>query len=237
MLCGVSELGSCGNRSKGVTTEPPNVLPSGRLRMRAAVALEAVDLADLERVVAGAAVQRRDGGVVVDREVVVAALAEHHQPTVDRAVVIDALHRLRAHRRRRRSRPRPVPARGRIRPSSGSKSSTATNAESSAYSPGRLPVSLAMPVVRRSRKMSSNGLAGAVECRVVVVRAVDREVVDAVVGRARVEHVDDVVAHVAVRAGRVDDVGVGARLAVERQRVARGCRRRSSAGITSTAAG
>ena len=54
------------------SSEPPIVLPPSA----ADVALEAVDLADLEGVVAGAAVERRDRAVVVDGEDVVAAQAE-----------------------------------------------------------------------------------------------------------------------------------------------------------------
>ncbi len=56
----------------------------------------------------------------------------------------------------------------------------------------------------------------------VRVEAVDRRYVDAVVGPAGVENVDDVVARVvAVAAERVDVVGIGVGLAVERQRVPR----------------
>ena len=59
-----------------------------------------------------------------------------------------------------------------------------------------------------------------VEGRIVVVEAVNREIVDAVGRPAGVEHVDDIVTHVALRAGGVDHVGVGTRLPVEHQRVA-----------------
>ena len=55
------------------------------------LALEAVDLADLEPVVAGAAVERGDGAVVVDGEEVVAAEAVDHEAAVDRGVVVDPL--------------------------------------------------------------------------------------------------------------------------------------------------
>ncbi len=50
-----------------------------------------VGLADQERVVARAAVERRDRAVVVDREGVVAAEAVDGQPRVDVLVVVDAL--------------------------------------------------------------------------------------------------------------------------------------------------
>ena len=50
----------------------------------AALRRDAVDLADLELVVAGAAVEGGGCAVVVDREVVVAAQANDDQPAVDR---------------------------------------------------------------------------------------------------------------------------------------------------------
>ena len=57
--------------------------------------LDAEDLADLEHVVAGTAVECRDGRVVVDAEVVVAAHAVDGEPTVERGVVVDPLHEAR----------------------------------------------------------------------------------------------------------------------------------------------
>src|SRR2546422_4161161 len=42
--------------------------------------------------------------------------------------------------------------------------------------------------------------------------------IDAVVGVARVEDVDEVISHIAVRSGGVDDVGVGGGLAIEGDR-------------------
>jgi hypothetical protein len=54
-------------------------------------ALRAVELPDLEGVVALATVERRDRRVVVAREVVVAALAEDQEAPVDRGVVVDPL--------------------------------------------------------------------------------------------------------------------------------------------------
>ena len=70
----------------------------GRRKVGADAALRAEDLADLEVVVTGAAVQRGDGAVVVDREVVVAAQALDDQAAVEVGVVVDPLHL-----RRRRS--------------------------------------------------------------------------------------------------------------------------------------
>ena len=57
------------------------------------LALEPVDLTDLEDVVAGAAVEGGDGAVVVDGEEVVAAEAVDDEAAVDRGVVVDALDR------------------------------------------------------------------------------------------------------------------------------------------------
>ena len=54
-------------------------------------ALGAEDLADLEAVVAGAAVERGDRAGVVDGEGVVAAVAVDAEAAVERGVVVDAL--------------------------------------------------------------------------------------------------------------------------------------------------
>ena len=75
-------------------------VPGRRAGVIERVALGAVDLADLEGVVAEAAVERRDRAVVVDGEVVVAGLAVDDQATVDRGVVVDALDVLVALRQR-----------------------------------------------------------------------------------------------------------------------------------------
>ena len=61
-------------------------------RVVVAVHVGAEHLADLEQVAAQAAVQRGDGAVVVDVELVVARGAAHQQAAVDAAVVVDALH-------------------------------------------------------------------------------------------------------------------------------------------------
>ena len=55
------------------------------------IAAHAEDLPDLEAVVAGPAVEGGDRGVVVDGEVVVAAVAEHREAAVDGVVVVDPL--------------------------------------------------------------------------------------------------------------------------------------------------
>ncbi len=69
----------------------------GRAQLRR-VAEQAVDLADLEGVVAVAAVQRGGRAVVVHREVVVAAEPVDVEAAVDAGVVVDPLHRLDANR-------------------------------------------------------------------------------------------------------------------------------------------
>ena len=68
----------------------------GRCRVLDAVlvALGAEDLADLELVVALAAVERDDRGGVVDVELVVAVVAVHRDPPVECGVVVDALDRV-----------------------------------------------------------------------------------------------------------------------------------------------
>ena len=88
-------------RQQGRTVAPGE--PAARRRQRAEhvvgvdvgrrVALGAVELSDLEAVVAEAAVERGDRAVVVGGEAVVAALAVDLEPAVDGRVVVDALNR------------------------------------------------------------------------------------------------------------------------------------------------
>ena len=169
----------------------------GRRDARADVSLAAEDLADLECIVAGPAVERGDRAVVVDREVVVAAQGFDDQPAVQVGVVVDALdlaragagHRLheaavqQRHERRRLGR----------------------------FARDRTHAAQQEDVVARTRHVGRGVHAG------------DEQLVHAVGLAAGVEHIDDVVVSVRPRglASRgVDVVVVGIGLAVERQRVA-----------------
>ena len=62
-----------------------------RIGVDVAVRVGAEHLADLEQVLALATVERSDGAVVVDVELIVAVTCTHGQATVDGAVVVDAL--------------------------------------------------------------------------------------------------------------------------------------------------
>ena len=204
-------------------------------RALGAVALEPEDLSDLESVEAGAAVERRDRAVVVDVEGVVAAQAEDADAAVQRRVVADPLHA--------RGRlvaldpvavePEPTVAAG-VAVQQGDEGRPVgdlarrragrRHAQPERGDPvGALVVDALEraeqeDVVDRVPRRRAGDVA--VVGRAQVVVTVDRELVDAVVLGAGVEHVDHVVADRAVAAVRVDAVVVGVGLAVEHEVVA-----------------
>ena len=199
------------------------------------VALEAEDLADLERVVAGAAVERRDRRVVVDEERVVAAHAVDRQAAVERRVVGDPLDEvgdLVADRAAAVAGETAVGGavavqQGDERGPVGDLGRRRAGRRDRDVGVGDAVRAVRVDALRRAQQEDVVGRVAvrragdvAVEEGVVVVEAVDRELVDAVVRGARVEHVDDVVADRVVAAGRVDGVVVGLGLAVEREAVA-----------------
>ena len=175
-----------------------------------AVALQAVELADLEAVVAGTTVQRRDRGVVVHREHVVAALAEDHQPAVDRCVVVDAFERLLAH----------CGVVVRIGGGGVRQVVVQHGHEGGVVGIQRGAGGLARDAARAAQQEDVvGGLVGALDSG---VPPPDRHGVHTVIGVTAVEHVDDVVAVGAERTGSVDHHRVGAGLAIDRERVAAG---------------
>jgi len=181
------------------------------------VALGAEDLADLEHVVPGAAVERDRGGGVVRVEVVVAAEAEDGEAAVERPVVVDALdgggHLVVLHEVRVGG-DRAVEQgdeRRAVRGLGGAGAAVAARGRNAGGGPQQ------EDVVVEAGGAGVGGVGG--------VRAEDEGLVRAVEGGAGVEEVDDVVAHAArggAGAGGVDGVGVGVRLAVEGEGVAGG---------------
>ena len=164
------------------------------------VALGAEDLADLEVVVTLAAVQRGDCSVVVDHEVVVAALAIDGHAPVQVDVVVDALDFGRAVVARvtgRHARLRDVTVQQR------------DHARRLVGFTGNVGHATQQEQVVRC-------IAGRIGA---AVAAEDRQRVDAVVLGAAIEHIDQVVAGIATTAECVDLDRVGAGLAVDHQRV------------------
>ena len=203
----------------------------GEQRAVGRVALDAEDLADLEAVVAGAAVERRDRRVVVGVERVVAAEAVDAEAPVERGVVVDALD---ARERLVALRPVAVQAdapvgvvvAGEQADERRVLGALARRAARRRHGGARRERRLGVDALHRAQQEDVVGLgllerAGlvAVEVRGEVVEAEDLQLVGAVVRRARVEHVDEVVALGALAAGREDEVVVGVGLAVERERV------------------
>ena len=169
----------------------------GMAAIRHRDARRAVDLADLEGVVARAAVERGDGCVVVDSEVVVAGEAAHDEPRVRVLVVVDALDVLP---------PRPQIGIAHV----GERSMEQCNERRRVRR-------------ERARRPLGDRAHPAQQEDVVVASAFDGQRVETVVLRAGIEHVDDVVV-LARRfaAVRVDDVSIRAAAAVEVQGIAYG---------------
>ena len=183
-------------------------------------ALQAVDLADLERVVALAAVERRRGAVVVDREEVVAAEAVDLEPPVVRGRVVDPLDAERAGADDPGARVLRARRAGHVGVEDADERRPQRCALVRAVGAGardRRDAPQQEDVVDRVVVLGRR--VDAVVGRILVVVAVDREDVRAVAGCAGVEDVDHVVAVGAAAAGREDLVDVAAGLAVERERL------------------
>ena len=187
--------------------------------VRAAVPLQAVDLTNLERIVTGPAIQRGDRRVVVDREIVVTAHPVDAEASVERGVVVHTLHLLRPHIR--------VGARiGCLRDAQigGMHDRDERRVIGIEHRPVRR--FLGDPGRAAQQEDVVERTVRAVVSRVLIVGSVNRQVVNAIVQRTGIEHVHDIVANIDIvaggtmRAGAVDDVGVGAALTVERQGIA-----------------
>jgi len=168
-------------------------------------AVRAVDLGDLELVLALPTIKRGDDRAVVHGELVVASQAVHAEAAVQIRVVVDPLHVL--------------------RPNTGLVAVIATLAQ---LRQAAMKQRHEARRLRRLRQLMVDELHRAQQEDIVrgvgvvvgrPVEAVDVERVDAVVLRARIKHVDDVVSLCALGARGANDIGISIRLAVKSQSV------------------